>query len=101
MTHITAQTDDDAETLITDVRYQFIARTLKGAVTRTHDTLDTVSDRVDRVVAHPIWGMPIFLLLMWIVFQFTANVSAPMVDWINGVFGGPVTHHLKSLSAQS
>ncbi|MCD4686899.1 MAG: ferrous iron transport protein B, partial [Anaerolineae bacterium] len=97
MTRIAAQTDDDSETLITDVRYQFIAQTLNGIMTRTHTAIETASDKVDRVIAHPIWGMPIFLLLMWIVFQFTANVSAPMMDWIDGVFGGPVTHWVVGL----
>ncbi len=94
---IAEQTGDDAETLITDYRYQFIARILNGAVTRAHQGHDTFSDRVDRVIAHPVWGVPIFLLLMWIVFQFTANVSAPFVDWIDGVFGGPLSRWVVAL----
>ncbi|HVU14472.1 MAG TPA: ferrous iron transport protein B, partial [Phototrophicaceae bacterium] len=63
-----------------------------SAVTRPKNTLETASDRADRIITHRIWGVPIFLLLMWLVFQFTANVSAPYVDWISGVMSGPITH---------
>lgn len=97
MARISAQTGDDAETLITDRRYQFIAQVLDGAVTRAYPHLETMSDRVDSIAAHPVWGVPIFLLLMWIVFQFTANVSAPFVDWIDGVFSGPLSRLVVAL----
>lgn len=88
---------DDAETLITDRRYRFIAQALDGAVTRSRDSQETPSDRIDRIAAHPIWGVPIFLLMMWLVFQFTANVSAPLVDWIGGVFDGPLSRWVVAL----
>ncbi len=91
MARVAAQAGEDAETLITDRRYKFIAQAVQGAVTRPDTDGETFSDRVDRVAAHPVWGVPIFLLLMWLVFQFTANVSAPFVDWIDGVFGGPLS----------
>ncbi len=51
---------------------------------------ETRSDRVDRIVTHPIWGVPIFLLLMWLVFQLTAHVSAPFLDWIDNLISGPI-----------
>ena len=60
-------------------------------MTRLDGDAETRSDRADRVITHPIWGVPIFLLLMWIVFQFTAYVSAPFLDWIDGLVGGPLT----------
>lgn len=85
------QADEDAETLITDRRYRFIGDVLHGAVARPSHGAETRSDQVDRVVTHPIWGVPIFLLLMWLVFQLTAHVSAPFLDWIDGVISGPIT----------
>ncbi len=91
MTRIAAQTGEDAETLITDRRYQVIAGLLRGVVTRPDRAVETRSDRADRIIAHPIWGVPIFLLLMWIVFQFTVYVSAPFLDWIDTLVGGPLT----------
>ncbi|NDJ75097.1 MAG: ferrous iron transport protein B [Chloroflexi bacterium] len=80
---------EDVDTLIADQRYQFIAGVLDEVVTRSTDADITFSDRVDRVVTHRWLGVPIFLVLMWVVFQMTANVSAILVDWIDGVLTGP------------
>jgi ferrous iron transport protein B len=88
---LAARLGDDAETLIADQRYQFISKVIAEVVVRPAAILETRSDRADRIITHPIWGMPIFLLLMWVVFQFTANVSTPLVDWIDAVIGGPFT----------
>jgi ferrous iron transport protein B len=88
---LAVQFGDDAETLITDQRYRFIGDVIREAVVRPASILETRSDKADRIITHPIWGVLIFLLLMWIVFQFTANVSAPLVDWIDAVIGGPFT----------
>ncbi len=94
---IEASSGDDAETLIADRRYRFIAEVVGGAVTRPKAQVNTFSDRIDTVLTHRIWGLPIFLLLMWIVFQFTANVSAPFLDWVDGVIGGPFTNWTLSI----
>lgn len=94
---ITEALGDDPETLITDRRYQLIGDVVAGAVTRPQNSLETASDRADRIVTHRIWGVPIFLLLMWLVFQFTANVSAPLVDWVDGLVSGPITHWATAL----
>lgn len=84
--------DEDAETLLADSRYTYIGEVLRDVVTRPAQDEDTRSDRIDRVLTHPMYGIPIFLLAMWTVFQFTANVSAPFVDWIDGVIAGPISH---------
>lgn len=94
---ITAATGDDAETLIADRRYRFIGAVVDAAVTRRAAAVETVSDRIDRVLTHPVWGVPFFLLLMWLVFQFTANVSAPFLDWVDGLITGPVTRWARAL----
>jgi ferrous iron transport protein B len=91
MDRIFAQADEDAETLITDRRYHFIGEVLRGAVIRAATGSETRSDRFDKIVTHPVWGVPIFLLLMWIVFQLTANVSGPFLDWIDYLISGPIT----------
>jgi ferrous iron transport protein B len=88
---IEATTGDDAETLVTDSRYAFISQVVNGALVRPREALETTSDKIDRVLTHRLYGVPIFLLLMWTVFQFTANVSAPFLDWVDGVISGPLT----------
>lgn len=89
---IETATGEDAETLITDGRYAFITAVVSGALTRPHEALETTSDKIDRILTHRYYGVPIFLLLMWIVFQVTANVSAPFLDWVDGILGGPITN---------
>ncbi|NDJ52897.1 MAG: ferrous iron transport protein B [Chloroflexi bacterium] len=84
-------TGEDPELLITDARYGFIAGVLEQAVVRESTLLETVSDRIDKLVMHRIWGLPIFLMLMWVVFQVTANVSAPFLDYVDYAFSGPVS----------
>jgi ferrous iron transport protein B len=77
-------TGEDPEILIADQRYQFIDQVVETAVERPKETIITRSEKVDEFVTHRIWGLPIFFLLMWLVFQFTSNVSAPFLDWVDG-----------------
>ena len=51
----------------------------------------TYSDRLDRVLTHKWLGTPILLVLMYLVFNLVQTVSAPYLDWIDGVIGGPVS----------
>ncbi len=78
------ETGEDAETLIADRRYTFIGEVTSAALKRPSESIRTTSDKIDAIVTHRIWGLPIFLLMMWVVFQFTANVSAPYLDWVDG-----------------
>ncbi|MBN1287416.1 MAG: ferrous iron transport protein B [Anaerolineae bacterium] len=78
-----AVTGEDTETLIADRRYALIGEVIGGVLERPRAAVETQSDKIDRIVTHRIWGVPIFLLLMWVVFQFTANVSAPFLDWVD------------------
>lgn len=89
---IAEATGEDAETLIADRRYLFISDVVGSAVVRPSVMVETRSDKIDKIITHRIWGLPIFLLLMWVIFQFTANVSAPFLDWVDGVIGGPITN---------
>jgi ferrous iron transport protein B len=73
---------EDAEILIADSRYQFIGQIIDAVQERPSQTVVTLSDKIDNIVTHRILGLPIFLLIMWTVFQFTANVSAPYLDWV-------------------
>ncbi|NLX09261.1 MAG: ferrous iron transport protein B [Chloroflexi bacterium] len=90
-------TGEDADTLIADRRYRFIADLVSEAVTRPASASDTTSDRIDRVATHPWLGVPIFLALMWFVFQMTANVSGIYLDWIDGVINGPAARWIVAL----
>jgi ferrous iron transport protein B len=97
ISRVAQTTGEDAETLIADRRYAYINEMIHGVLTRPSATGETFSDKIDRVVLNRFLGVPIFLLAMWIVFQFTANVSAPFLDWVEGVIDGPLTQWVISI----
>lgn len=95
--YVAGQTGEDIETLIADRRYCFVADLVRQSVIRAPKADFTYSDQIDRIVTHPWLGVPIFLVLMWIVFQMTANVSGIYLDWINHVLGGPITRWMVAI----
>jgi len=88
---------EDTDILIPDRRYGFINGLVREVVTRPPLDRRTRSDRVDSVVTHPLLGLPIFALAMWLIFQVTANVSAFYVDWIDATISGPLARWLGAL----
>lgn len=96
-TRVEAATGEDTETLIADERYTFIGAIAAEVLQQPAEAVETTSDKIDRIVTHRIWGLPIFLLIMWFVFQFTANVSAPYLDWVDGFINGTVYGWVGSL----
>lgn len=82
-----AQLGDHPEFTIADRRYAFISEMCERTVYR-HDTRhDTRSDRIDAIVTHRLFGLPIFLLAMYAVFQLTFTLGAPLADLIEAGFG--------------
>jgi ferrous iron transport protein B len=82
---------DEIDLALTDQRYSFIHGLVSEVVRRPEESAETRSDRIDRVVTHPSFGVPIFLVLMWVVFKITTDVAGPFVDWIDTAIGGPLT----------
>jgi len=78
---------DEAETLIADARYGFISGLVREVVQRPAIERATISDWIDAVVVNRWLGIPIFLALLYGMFQFTFIVSAPLMDWIDAGFG--------------
>lgn len=82
---------EEVDVLMADRRYTWI-HALVGQVVQRPAGEQTMSDRIDQMVTHRWLGVPIFLAVMWAVFKITADVSAPLVDWIDGVISGPLTN---------
>ncbi len=80
--------DDDAESIITDARYQYITEVVKPCVKKQQAGM-TVSDKIDRIVTNRILALPIFALVMFIVYYVSVtSVGTVLTDWANdGVFG--------------
>ena len=97
MTHIEAdikaaekELDDDAESIITNERYVYIAQLIKGCYKQKKAKGElSASDKIDRIVTNRWLGLPIFALVMFLVYWIAmVAVGAPATDWANdGVFG--------------
>lgn len=82
LSRLKEQTDEEAEALITDARYGFISGALKETYIRKHRGERTFTDRLDDLVTHRLWGFPIFLLLMVLMFFFTFTLGQYPMDLI-------------------
>lgn len=80
--------DDDAESIITDARYQYITEVVKPCVKKQRGGM-TASDKIDRIVTNRILALPIFALVMFVVYYVSVTtVGSVLTDWANdGVFG--------------
>lgn len=71
--------DSDLELEIIDNRYNFVNKALKDSVTRPSESKTTLTDRIDRIVTDKFWGIPIFGLIMFIVFQLTFTIGEDLL----------------------
>lgn len=80
--------DDDAESIITNERYEYIARLLQGCYRRKHNGL-TLSDKIDRIVTNRLLALPIFAVIMWLVYTLSIGTIGDFtVTFMNdGLFG--------------
>ena len=84
-----------------DERFSWIDRCTHAAVAREAVTRRTWSDRVDGIVMHRIGGPLVLLGVMWLVFQVTTTVAAPLQDLLDRLFGGPVTDAANAVLASA
>lgn len=78
--------DDDMESIVTDERYKFIQKIVSTTVQKGKEKL-TTSDKIDRIVTNRFLGIPIFMLIMWIVYYVSVTTVGTFVtDWTNDVF---------------
>ncbi|WP_299137261.1 ferrous iron transport protein B [uncultured Corynebacterium sp.] len=79
-----------------DQRFADLDAAEKAAVSRT-DIGEPLSQRVDRVVLHPVLGPILFLAVMWAVFFITTTVAGPLQDGLEAFITGPVSDAARSL----
>lgn len=73
---------EDIQEYITDMRYGFIAGALRETYAPRHQNSERLTDRIDWLVTHRWWGFPIFLLLMFLMFETTFELGAYPMEWI-------------------
>ncbi|MDW8405980.1 ferrous iron transport protein B [Chloroflexus sp.] len=88
---------DELDIVIVDHRYRFVHDVATRAMIRPATPPATLSDRIDRIVTHRWFGIPIFLAVMWVVFKLTTDVAAPLVDWLDSVLSGPISRWVVAL----
>ena len=82
--------DDDSESIITNERYNYVSEILKTCYKKRSTSRISVTDKIDRVVTHRIWALPIFALIMFLVyFVSVTTVGTWVTDWTNDCLFGP------------
>ena len=82
--------DDDMESIVTDERYKFIQKIVSTTVQKGKEKL-TTSDKIDRIVTNRFLGIPIFMLVMWVVYYVSVTTVGTFVtDWTNDVLFGEI-----------
>jgi ferrous iron transport protein B len=94
---IASTIEDPPDLLFPEQRYQFVQSLINAAVVRKKDDPTTFSDKLDRVMANRYLGVPIFLAVMYLVFNIVQNVSAPYLDWIDYFFNVAITSWITQL----
>ena len=84
--------DDDAESIITNERYTFISSIISDCMTKADSREKlTVSDKIDRIVTNRILALPIFALVMFVVYYVSVStVGGFVTDWTNDVLFGEI-----------
>ena len=88
--HIKVHYDDDP--MLDNFAEEFMAFT-KGILTETVKVTElnernaSITQKIDNILIHPLFGLPIFLFLMWGLFQLTFEIGSIPMDWIDGFFG--------------
>ena len=83
--------DDDTESIITNERYVYIASVIQDCVVKNKKNVLTVSDKIDRIVTNRWAALPIFAVVMFIVYYVSVTtVGAFVTDWTNDVLFGEI-----------
>ncbi len=79
--------DSEPEILITEDRHAFIRGAMQECVHQPDGVKATPTDYIDMVVLNRLLGLPIFLLVVWSIFQLTFTLGAPIMGWLELLFG--------------
>jgi len=78
---------DDVDILLADGRYGFANRVTQATVKRKAQISRNLSDRIDRIILNRALGIPIFLVIMYLMFMFTINIGGSFIDFFDAFTG--------------
>ncbi len=94
--------DDDAESIITNERYVYIAEVTRACYKKKRENKLTKSDKIDKVVTNRWLGLPIFALVMFLVYYIAmVTVGASATDWANDGLFGDSGYHLFGIGSKA
>ena len=85
--HLHTIFNEGAEEVVANARYAFIGGLMAEAVKKPAVEKETTTDKIDKIVTNRILAIPIFLVIMYAMFQFTYTLGAPFQDMIDQAFG--------------
>jgi ferrous iron transport protein B len=77
--------EESTADILSDERYA-LAKALVMEVVKKPEQRVTLTDRLDKLLIHPVFGLPIFLFFMWLLFQLTFEVGSLPMEFIDGIF---------------
>ena len=91
--------DDDAESIITNERYNYVSKVIEKCFVKKDKHRLTVSDKIDRIVTNRFLALPIFAVIMFLVYYISVTtIGTEATDWVNDTFFGewviPGAHEL-------
>lgn len=75
------ETGDEIDILAADARYGFVNELTRGAVCKANEVTRHATEKIDNLVLSRLWGIPIFLFVMYAMFMFTINIGSAFVDF--------------------
>lgn len=79
--------DEDSDIVIANCRYECITAVSDKAVVQASEVPQSMSDKIDKVVLNRVFGLPVFLLAMYLVFMITINLGGAFIDFFDIFFG--------------
>ena len=76
-------TNENLEAVFADKIYDWIKVVVNDVLSKSKTTKKDISETIDKIVLNKFWSVPIFLLVMYIIFKFAFTVSEPIVGWFN------------------
>ena len=90
--HLKRGHGEDIEALMAEVRYSLATGLTREVLQKPELPKTELTEKIDRVVLHRVFGIPIFLAAMWIMFKLTFDLSKPFADWMGDMIAGPFKH---------
>lgn len=88
---------EDAEMLIADKRYGFINGVVRQTLKRPRMDRVTLTERIDDIVTNRWAGLPVFFMMMYVVFRLVIDVSAPFTEWMDFVINDPIASWITAI----